>query len=132
MHKPNHKQQVMNSHLTGTLSASPLSEPSSSPPEPFVCRITQSNGQRKNQVGKHGQGCQGEELGSVHTGWRRRNRREEEEEDEVPRPGRGSASGGAERSETERSETARKSRPSPAAGSAMRRGHRWWRPCPCG
>lgn len=129
MHKPNHKPQVMSSHLTGTLNASPLSEPSSSPSEPFVCGLIQSNEERGRERESDREArtrLAGEELGSVHTGWRRRNRREEEEE--VPRPGRGSASGGAERSETERSETERKSRPAPAAGSAMPRGHRWWRP----
>jgi len=77
-----------------------------------------------NQIEQHGHACQGEYLVSIHTGSRLRNRREEE----VARPVRGSASG-AERSETERSETARKSRASAAAGSAMRRGQRWWWPC---
>lgn len=59
---------------------------------------------------------------SVHTGgWRELRRRDRREE---ARPG-WSVSGGAER-EMVRSETARKSRTSAAAGRATRRGHRWW------
>jgi hypothetical protein len=39
----------MSSHLTGTLNASPLSEPFSSLSEPFVCGLIQSNEERDRE-----------------------------------------------------------------------------------